>query len=71
MLIFRLILLFWVSTRIGLHVLELKKHTSCLKRSSAAGLCSLCLKPSVLAPVSLKSPLLNTQSALFCQLSHA
>ena len=38
MLIFRFIILFWVTTRIGLQALVLQKHIGFLKLSSAASL---------------------------------
>lgn len=56
MLIFRLIVLFWITTSIRLHAFVLKKHISVLTLSGNA--------TCVLAPVSLRSSLLNIRSLL-------
>ena len=65
MLICRFTILLWVTTRTGLHAPMLRKHISCLILQ-----CCICLKHTVLAPVSVKTPLLNTQCP-WIQLSHA
>ena len=60
MLIFRFIIVFWVTARIGLYALTLRKHISFTHTLS---LCfSSCL---------FKIHLLNTHSALIGQLTHA
>ena len=65
----RFLILFWVTTKTGLHTLMLNRLISFLKFSH---LSLLCLKRSVLAPVSLMPPPpLNTQPALIGQLTHA
>ena len=64
MLMFRLIFLFWVTTRIGLHVLELEKHI---------GLLTLLLHfiPPLSETLCCSSSLLNTLPPLIGQLKHA
>ena len=59
----RIIILFQITTRIGLHVLMLKKKKKKIKKifrflilCGAAALHSPCLKHSVLVPVSWRSP---------------
>ena len=58
--IFRFIIVFWVPTRIGLHVLMLKKHTfshrvQCCSTVLYEKKRALFLKHSVYAPVSLRT----------------
>ena len=65
-------LIVWVTTRKRLDPLVLKKHFGFFILSTAAALFPpSCLKRSVLATVSLRLLLLNTQSALIGQLKHA
>ena len=67
MLIFRFIILFCVTTTTVLHALMLKNTYV----FSYCPVSPLCLKGSVLAPVSLSAPIRNTQSVLIGQLAHA
>ena len=69
---FRLIHLFRVTTIIALHVLVFKKtHQYSHTVQGCNTVSPLCLKRSVLAPVSLRPPIPNTQSPLIGQLTHA
>ena len=66
---FRFIILCWVTIRISLHALVLKKHILIL--STAAALYSPLVWKQFLAPVSLRPLLLDTQSPLIGQLTYA
>ena len=63
MLTFRFMILFWVTTRIGLHALNLKNTSIFSVCTVWNGLFS--------APVPLRPLFLNTQSPLIGQLAHA
>ena len=54
MLLFRLIILFWVTTRTGLHPLMLNEHQFSRTVQSCNAAFPFCLKRSDLVPVSLR-----------------
>ena len=67
MLIFRFLVLVWVSARTGLHASMFNKHVICLiTHIAAAPLFTLCLKQPTAAPA---PPSRKAQSALIGQIT--
>ena len=71
MLIIRSIISFWLRLQ-QMYMIQCSNNTSVVSTVQCCSSVSpLCLKQSVLAPVPLRAPLLNSQSALIGQLTHA